>query len=43
MKSMTASLLDGSLYWPLGLFMSLHTLASIVFGAMPRKVKRVIE
>ena len=24
MKSMTASLLEGSLYWPLGLFLSLH-------------------
>lgn len=37
MKSMTASLVGGSLYCPLGLFLSLHTLASIVFGAIPRR------
>lgn len=37
-KSMTASLVEGSLYWPLGLFLSLHTLASIMFGAIPRRV-----
>lgn len=43
MKSMTASLVEGSLYWPLGLFLSLHTLASIMFGAIPRIVNRVIE
>lgn len=35
MKSMTASLVGGSLYCPLGLFLSLHTLASIMFGAIP--------
>lgn len=39
---MTASLVEGSLYWPLGLFLSLHTLASIMFGAIPRMAKREI-
>ncbi len=40
---MTASLVQGSLYWPLGLFLSLHTLASIVFGAIPGRVKSAIK
>lgn len=43
MKSMTASLVEGSLYWPLGLFLSLHTLASIVFGAIPREGNSLVK
>lgn len=42
MKSITASLVDGSLYCPLGLFLSLHTLASIMFGAIPGRLENII-
>lgn len=39
-KSITTFLSGGILYWPFGLFLSLHTFASIIFGAMPTTEKK---
>lgn len=39
MKDITSSTVEGMMYWPFGLFMSEHTLASIILGAIPTKMK----
>ena len=43
MKRRTASLVAGTLYWPLGLFLSEHTLANIMLGAMPETKQNFIN